>query len=95
MTSPTPLFWELSIKLEGEGESLLGEGGRQKLREKLADYTRKFILRRKRINAVGDAAGEMPDAGAELLNIERDADHARMRAGGGEESTAARCHGPP
>lgn len=90
MTSPVPLFWKLSIKLKSEGEALLGEGGRQKLREKLADYTRQFILRRKRINAVCDAAGEMPDAGAELLDVKGDADHAGMRAGGGEESTRRR-----
>jgi len=74
-----PLFWKIRLELTGEGQTLLGERDRQKLSEKLADYAREFVLRRKGINAVSDAAGDLAGAGAELLNVERDADHARQQ----------------
>ena len=71
----SPLFWKFRLELKSEVDALLGEGGRQKLGEKLADYTRKFVLGRKRINAVGDAAGELAVSGLELLDVEGEANH--------------------
>lgn len=71
-----PLFWKIGLEIKSDGVALLGEGGRQKLREKLADYTREFVLRRQGINAAGDAAGDLAGAGTELLDVEGEADHA-------------------
>lgn len=77
------LFWEVRIEIKGHVDALISEGGRQKFREKLADYTRQFLLAWKGINDVGNAADDLPLMRRGGLNVESDANHAGSEAQAG------------